>query len=542
MQRSEYRPRSIRGLISQSGTWVKMDDLAANREDRKNVTQQEEDITEAMRSPTDARHGPSSTAQPAVEANASEGRRGHHRRSHSHSHYRVYKRRWFGLLQLVLLNIVVSWDWLTFAPVSTTSAEYFNVSETAINWLSTGFLFSFIVMSPIVIWTLNRSPKEAIIWSSVLILIGNWIRYAGTRASGGVYGAVMFGQILCGLAQPFVLAAPTRYSDLWFTESGRVSATTVASLANPFGGALAQLINPIWATKAENIPNMVLYVSIISTIAALPAIFIPAKPPTPPSASSSLPKISLKASIQRLLHSSSFYLIFIPFSVYVGFFNSFSSLLNQILYPYGYTESEAGICGALLIVVGLIVAACTSPILDRTHAYLLGIKILVPLVAISYLALIFAPQTRSLAAPFVLASILGASSFSLVPIALEYLVEVTFPASPEVGSTVCWAGGQLLGGIFIVAMNALKDGTADLKKVSSKGRGAGVGNRPPGNMYLALIFEAVIALAVVPLPLCLGVKKLGLGEGKVNGRLRVDEAEDSDGGVVEGAEGENGRS
>jgi hypothetical protein len=24
--------------------------------------------------------------------------------------YRVYKRRWFGLLQLVLLNVIVSWD------------------------------------------------------------------------------------------------------------------------------------------------------------------------------------------------------------------------------------------------------------------------------------------------------------------------------------------------------------------------------------------------------------------------------------------------
>lgn len=24
--------------------------------------------------------------------------------------YRVYKRRWFGLVQLILLNIIVSWD------------------------------------------------------------------------------------------------------------------------------------------------------------------------------------------------------------------------------------------------------------------------------------------------------------------------------------------------------------------------------------------------------------------------------------------------
>lgn len=32
------------------------------------------------------------------------------RRSSTHGHYKVYKRRWFGLAQLVLLNIAVSWD------------------------------------------------------------------------------------------------------------------------------------------------------------------------------------------------------------------------------------------------------------------------------------------------------------------------------------------------------------------------------------------------------------------------------------------------
>jgi sugar phosphate permease len=73
----------------------------------------------------------------------------------------------------------------------------------------------------------------------------------------------MFGQILIGLAQPFVLSAPTRYSDLWFTNRGRVAATAVMSLANPFGGALAQLIDPIWAGKPGDIPNMVLYIAII---------------------------------------------------------------------------------------------------------------------------------------------------------------------------------------------------------------------------------------------------------------------------------------
>lgn len=178
------------------------------------------------------------------------------------STYRVYKRRFFGLFQLVLLNIIVSWDWLSYSPVSKTSAEHFKTSETAINWLSTSFLFAFCVAAPFTLYILKKAgPKAAIIVASCLLLAGNWIRYGGTRA--GNFGATMVGQILLGLAQPFLLSVPTRYSDLWFSEKGRVSATAVASLANPFGGALGQLIDPMWATKASEIPNMVLYISII---------------------------------------------------------------------------------------------------------------------------------------------------------------------------------------------------------------------------------------------------------------------------------------
>ena len=81
--------------------------------------------------------------------------------------YRVYKRRFVGLAQLVLLNIIVSWDvcilpslraldaklmvvlqWLTFSSISTTAAEHFGVSESAVNWMSTGYLFAFCVASP----------------------------------------------------------------------------------------------------------------------------------------------------------------------------------------------------------------------------------------------------------------------------------------------------------------------------------------------------------------------------------------------------------
>jgi MFS family permease len=174
----------------------------------------------------------------------------------------------------------------------------------------------------------------------------------------------------------------------------------------------------------------------------------------------------------------------------VGLFNSISSLFNQILEPHNFSETQAGIAGGLLILVGLFASAICSPITDRHKHYLATIKILVPIIAVTYIGFVFAPSSRSVAGPYVAAALLGASSFALLPVILEYLVEITYPISPEIGSTICWIGGQLLGAIFIIIENALK---------------AGPRADPPLNMTRALIFQAVIAAVVVPLPLCLGL-------------------------------------
>lgn len=158
--------------------------------------------------------------------------------------------------------------------------------------------------------------------------------------------------------------------------------------------------------------------------------------------------------------------------------------------PYGFSDDDAGIAGAILIVVGLVAAAITSPILDRTKAFLLSIKVAVPVIGLCYLIFIWMPATKSIPGPYIVLAILGAASFSLVPVAMEYLVELTHPVSPEVTSTLAWAGGQLLGALLIIISDALK---------------AGAAANPPNNMANALIFQAVIGLVVLPFPICLGL-------------------------------------
>lgn len=228
-----------------------------------------------------------------------------------------------------------------------------------------------------------------------------------------------------------------------------------------------------------------------STVATVPSLFIPAGPPTPPSRAASLeaPSISPQ-TFTTIFTSASFWLLLVPFAVYVGLFNALSSLLNQILFPYGFSETAAGLTGAILILVGLVASAVTSPLLDRNPRWCLpALRGLVPVIAMGYLAFVWAPQTREVVAPYAISAVLGAASFSLVPLALELLVEVTWPVSPEVGSSICWAGGQLSGGLFIVIMDALA------------GRWKG---EPSQNMKAALVFQAVIALVIAPVPLFLG--------------------------------------
>lgn len=407
---------------------------------------------------------------------------------------KVYKRRFFGLIQLILSNIVVSWNWIALAPVSATAATYFNTSESAINWLSTGVLFAFVLATPFTFWALSKhGPKTSIVISSCFLLAGNWIKYGGAKSN--MFGVVMFGQLIIGLAQPFVLAAPTTYSDLWFSPAGRTTATAVASLANPLGAALGQLITPFWVQSPSDIPNSVLWVSIIASVATIPSFFIPKAPPSPPApnmdAIMNAPSSkSIRNDIKVLAGSVEFWLLFIPFAVYVGFFNAFSSLLNQILEPYGFTEDGAGIAGAVLIVVGLVTSAIVSPLNDKFKFYIWFIRIAVPVTALMYLIFYFAPPTRSIPYVYVVCAVLGAGSFGLVPIVLEFMAEIMYPMGPAVASSIFWSGGQLLGGVFIVIMDKLKESP---------------NARPPGNMRRALIFQAVIAMAVMPLPCSLGL-------------------------------------
>ncbi|KAJ6262799.1 hypothetical protein Dda_1356 [Drechslerella dactyloides] len=230
--------------------------------------------------------------------------------------YRVYRRRWLGLVTLMLMNIMISWGWITFAPISDSTKTFFRLEHvSSVNWLSTVILLSYVFISPLVIYSLNRfGVRAALLFAAGFSVSGVWLRFIGARvnsSNGGHFPVVMLGQILIGFGQPFVLSAPAFYGDLWFTSKGRVAANALMSLSNPLGAATTAVTSPILAVQA--------------------------KPPTPPCPSATQEKLPFRSAASKVATSLEFWLMFI-----------------MILEPYGYSENEAGIGGAILIVAGLL--------------------------------------------------------------------------------------------------------------------------------------------------------------------------------------------
>jgi Na+/melibiose symporter-like transporter len=106
-------------------------------------------------------------------------------------------------------------------------------------------------------------------------------------------------------------------------------------------------------SNSSQLPNFILVTAIVSSVCGLSSFLVQAEPKYPPCPSAAVEKYSLKKSFKMLMGNSQFCITWMLFSIYVGFFNSYSTFINQIMEPYGYNSTQAGIAGALLIFVGI---------------------------------------------------------------------------------------------------------------------------------------------------------------------------------------------
>src|SRR3954454_14008427 len=94
--------------------------------------------------------------------------------------------------------------WLTYAPITTDTAERYGVSEAAVGWLSQVFPLLYVVLAvPAGLW-LDRALRPALLTGAWLTVTGGAIRL------GDTFALALAGQLLTAMAQPLILNAVTK--------------------------------------------------------------------------------------------------------------------------------------------------------------------------------------------------------------------------------------------------------------------------------------------------------------------------------------------
>ncbi|KAI0066126.1 MFS general substrate transporter [Artomyces pyxidatus] len=411
-----------------------------------------------------------------------------------HVQYRMYKRRWFGVFALFILEVVAGMSWPWFGPISNNVVRDFGFTLTEVNWL--GNIVACIYLPTtffIPICVKRYGIRRTCDIATVALLLSAWVRYAGTAHSldkQSAYALIIIGQLLSAISQPVYQVLAPKYSEVWFDLKSRTTATMIMSIANPIGGALGQILSPAFSSTRTSI----LVLGIIST-AVCPAVFLVFEaPPTPPTFSGSRESPSIFSLIRAMLGRKcsehaymtrrerfDFATLVLVFAALLASINTFSVLSAQWLEPVGYSDDVSGLMGAALLFSGIIAAVATAPIFDRvfTRHFGLTVRILSPIIGAGWLSLIWAVRPHNTGALFAVYVIIGACSVALLPVGLELGCELTRNADGS--SAVLWFFGNLFCIIFTLfssfpAQNALRaPSTAD----------------PPLNMHRAIVMNGV---------------------------------------------------
>jgi MFS family permease len=151
------------------------------------------------------------------------------------------------LILLLAINLFNYMDRYILAAVTVPIREDFGISRAAVGWLSTAFLLSYMVTSPIFGWLADRFSRWALIGVGVLL----WSLASGASGLAQVYLFLLLTRCLIGVGEgAYGPIAPTLIADLYpVAIRGRVMAWFYAAI--PVGSALGFILGGMFAVQGR---------------------------------------------------------------------------------------------------------------------------------------------------------------------------------------------------------------------------------------------------------------------------------------------------
>jgi len=367
----------------------------------------------------------------------------------SDNKYTVYAYRWVVLAVFMFINLVIQILWISYAPITGPAASFYGVSDLQIGILAMSFMIAFIPLSIPVSWVIDTYGfRLAVSIGAVLMGVFGLLR----GMAGANYTLVLFATIGIAIAQPFLLNAWTKVPAIWFSLDERATAVGLVTLANLVGTALGMLLTPILIQRLPIPSVQLLYGGLSMFSALLFLVFARESPPTPPCPAGMEIRALMLDGLRHALKIRSFLWLLFIFFVGMGIFNGINTWIENIIRPRGFTPTEAGTLGALMLLGGLLGAVIVPPISDRQHKrkrYLfIGITLAIPgLVGIAF--------ATNFAVLLLSAFMMGFFLVSVSPIGMQYAAEITQPTPEGTSNGLIQLFAQA-SVIFVYVMEAMK--------------------------------------------------------------------------------------
>ena len=364
--------------------------------------------------------------------------------------YKVYGYRWIMLSVYMLIVAVNQLLWITFAPITSDATHYYGVSDLWIGILSMSFMVVYIVVSIPASWIIDTyGIRIGVGIGAVLTGVFGMLRGLVTND----YDLLLMSQIGIAIGQPFLLNAITKMAARWFPIQERATASGLGTLAMYIGILAGMMLTP-YLTLGSGINGMLYIYGVIAVFAAVVFILLAKEgPPTAPCSPVQEERSLVFDGFKSTLRTKDFNWLMLIFFIGLGVFNSVTTWIEDILRPRGFSATQAGITGGLMILGG-IVGALIIPLLS--DHYRKRTPFIIIALAGATLGLVVITFATSYWTVLAAGATLGFFLLSSGPIGFQYGAEITYPASEGTSNGMLLLMGQISGIAFIFGMDSFK--------------------------------------------------------------------------------------
>lgn len=385
------------------------------------------------------------------------------------------KKRYFILFLYVVLTSTKSFQWICLASITNVVAHFYRVDNLAVNWTTVVFMFTFLTLAIPVNWVMEKiGLRWSVLIGSIGVTVGLIIKCFSIEPDR--FWLTMLGHVIIGVVEPFFFSTYSQVAFAWFPDDQVAMATATGIVGESLGIALGFLVPNLMvgsdlsdeARIHWGMETMFLTMTVICLINTILIMFFFDERPKYAPGIARFNQLSMEIMAEEKGEESTksvrnfikvlgqfygdknFVLLQIGFGFIMGTSYAFHTILNQIVSGNhdedpSHPNLVTGNVGLILLVAGIFGSIVCGFLLDKFHAYKVTTDASYLFSFLFMLAFTYCLRLNSPIALYLISVPLGVFLTSYSCCGYEFSVELTYPKSELVASTLLNISAEVFG-------------------------------------------------------------------------------------------------